>query len=83
MGLTLDTAGGKAAGQVLFDGHEQDDNGNNGEDGGSKQVLPLDDVVAVEDIDTNSHGLEGISGDQTQSHLLRVKKHFLKARAPC
>ena len=66
--LALDTAGGQTAGQVLFDGHKQDDNGNNGEDGACEQVLPLDDVVAVEDVDTHRHGLDGIGGDQAQCH---------------
>ena len=56
MGLALDAAGGQTAGQVLFNGHEQDNNGNNCEDGSGEQVLPFDDVVAVEDVDTDSHG---------------------------
>ena len=52
----LDAAGGKAGNQVLFDGHEQDDNGNDGEDGACEQVLPLDHVVAGEDVDTDVSG---------------------------
>ena len=68
LGSTLDAAGGEAAGQVLFDGHEQDDNGNNGEDGSSEQVLPFDDVVAVENVDADGQRLDGVSGDQTQCH---------------
>ena len=56
-GLALDAACGQAAGQVLLDGHEQDDHRDNGEDGSGKQTLPLDDVVAVEDIDTHGQRL--------------------------
>jgi len=68
LGSTLDAAGGETAGQVLFDGHEQDHNGNDGEDGSSEQVLPLDDVVAVEDVDAHGQRLDGVGGDQAQCH---------------
>ena len=67
-GLALDAACGQAAGQVLLDGHEQDDHRDNGEDGSGKQILPLDDVVAVEDIDTHGQRLGSLGGDQAQCH---------------
>ena len=67
-GLTLDATGSQAAGQVLFDGHEQDNNRDDGEDGAGKQILPLNDVVAIEDVDTHGHGLDGIGGNQAQCH---------------
>ena len=59
-GLALDAAGGKAAGQVLLDGHEHDQHGDDGEEGSGEEVLPLDDVVAVEDVDTDGQRLEGV-----------------------
>ena len=67
-GLSLDAAGSKAAGQVLLNGHEQDNNRNNSHNRGGKQVLPLDDVEAVEDVDTYSQRLEGIGGHEAESH---------------
>ena len=40
--LSFDTAGGEAGDKVLFDEHEEDDNGDRGQKGGSEQVVPLD-----------------------------------------
>ena len=51
---------------MLFNAHEHDNNRHNGEDRCCKQVLPFDNIVAVEDVDTNSQGLQRIGGDQTQ-----------------
>ena len=66
--LAIDAAGSQTAGQVLFDGHEQDHDGDDGEDGSGEEVLPLDHVVAVEDVDTHGQRLDGVGGDEAQSH---------------
>ena len=66
--LALDAACGKTGGEVFLNGHEEDDNGDNGNDGGGKEILPLDDIIAVEDVDTDSEGLDGVGGDKAESH---------------
>ena len=37
-----------------------------------KLILPLDHVVAVEDVDTDGQRLNGLGGDQTQRHGVLV-----------
>ena len=66
--LALYAACGETAGQVLFDGHEQYHHGDDCKDGGCEEILPLDHIVAVENVDANGQRLKGIGGDQAQGH---------------
>ena len=71
-GSALHAAGGQAADQVLLDAHEQDDHGDDGEDGGREEVLPLDHVIAVEGVDAHGQRLERVGGDEAQGDRVLV-----------
>ena len=52
-GLALDATGSQTGSQMLLDAHEQDHDGQDRKQRCCEQVLPLDHVVAVEDVDTS------------------------------
>ena len=49
----LDAAGGEAGNQVFLNAKEENDDGDRGEQGGCKQILPLNHVKAVEHVDAH------------------------------
>ena len=61
---TLDTAGGKTCGEVLFNAHEENDNRDGRKQGGGKEVLPFDHVKGGELRDADRDRPVGSRGDQ-------------------
>ena len=51
---------------MLFNAQEQDNDRDGGKQRRSKQVLPLDEIVAIEDVNTDGNRLEQVVLDQRQ-----------------